>query len=98
MSELADLVVSSNSRLEELAKIEQEARARLTVMATEIAALRATAEEIGTVMLEIASKVEARKSHLGALESELAHTRREAEALEARIDEHRATLERSPTE
>ena len=52
LSELADLVVTSNARLEELAKIEQEARARLTVMATEIASLRATAEEIGAVMLE----------------------------------------------
>ena len=98
LSELADLVVTSNARLEELAKIEQEARARLTVMATEIASLRATAEEIGAVMLEAASKVEARKSRLAALESELAHARREADALEAQIDEHRATLERSHIE
>ena len=98
LNELADLVVTSNARLEELAKIEQEARARLTVMATEIASLRATAEEIGAVMLEAASKVEARKSRLAALESELAHARREADALEAQIDEHRATLERSHIE
>src|SRR5271155_5893215 len=98
LGELADLVVTSNARLEELAKIEQEARARLTVMATEIASLRATAEEIGAVMLEAASKVEARKSRLAALESELAHARREADSFEAQIDEHRATLERSHTE
>ncbi|MFZ0679814.1 MAG: hypothetical protein WAN07_19105, partial [Candidatus Binatus sp.] len=98
LSELAELVITSNARLEELAKIEQEARARLTVMVTEIATLRTAAEEIGALMLEVASKVEARKSRLGALESELAHTRREADALEAQIDEHRATLERSHTE
>jgi len=98
MSELADLVITSNARLEELAKIEQEARARLSVIATEIASLRAAAEEIGAVMLEAASKVEARKSRLGALESELAHARREADALEAQIDEHRTNLERSHTE
>ncbi len=98
LNELADLVVTSNARLEELAKIEQEARARLNVMATEIASLRATAEEIGAVMLEAASKVQARKSRLAALESELAHARREADALEAQIDEHRATLERSHIE
>ena len=67
-------------------------------MATEIATLRAAAEEIGAVMLEVASKVEARKSRLGALESELAHARREADALEAQIDEHRANLERSHIE
>ncbi len=96
--QLADLVVTSNARLEELAKIEQEAARGSTVMATEIASLRATAEEIGAVMLEAASKVEARKSRLAALESELAHARREADALEAQIDEHRATLERSHVE
>jgi len=56
-------VITSNARLEELAKIEQEARARLSVMAAEIATLRTAAEEIGAVMLEVASKVEARKSH-----------------------------------
>ncbi|MGH7923653.1 MAG: AAA family ATPase, partial [Candidatus Binatus sp.] len=98
LSELADLIVKSNARLEELAKIEQEARARLGVMSAEIVSLRAAAEEIGAVMLEAASKVEARKSRLGALESELAHARREADALEAQIDEHRATLDRSHTE
>ena len=98
LSELAELVITSNARLEELAKIEQEARARLSVMATEIATLRAAAEEIGAVMLEAASKVEARKSRLDALERELAHAQREADALEAQIDEHRATLERSHVE
>jgi chromosome segregation protein len=98
LNELAELVIASNARLEELAKIEQEARARLSVMAGEIGSLRAAAEEIGAVMLEVASKVEARKSRLGALESELAHAQREADSLEAQIDEHRATLERSHIE
>jgi len=60
--------------------------------------MRAVAEELGAVMLEAASKAQARKSRLGALESELAHARREADALEAQIDEHRATLERSHAE
>jgi chromosome segregation protein len=98
LSELAALVITSNARLEELAMAEQEARARLGAIAGEIAARRATAEEIGAVMLEAASKVEARKSRLGALESELAHARREAGDLEAQFDEHRATLERSHLE
>jgi len=98
IGELAELVITSNARLEELAKIEQEARARLSVMFTEIASMRTTAEEIGAVMLEAASKVEARKSRLDALEREHAHTQREADALEAQIDEHCATLERSHVE
>ena len=37
LGELADLVIASNARLEELAKLEQEARARLGVMVGEIA-------------------------------------------------------------
>ncbi len=98
LSELAELVIASNARLEQLAMAEQEARARLGAIAGEIAARRATAEEIGAVMLEAASKAEARKSRLGALESELAHARREADDLEAQFDEHRATLDRSHLE
>jgi chromosome segregation protein len=98
LNELAELVITSNARLEELAMAEQEARARLGEIAAEIAARRATTEQIGAVMLEAASKVEARKSRLGALESELAHARRETDDLEAQFDEHRATLERSHAE
>ena len=98
LSELAELVITSNARLEELAMAEQEARAWLAAIAGEIALRRATAEEIGAVMLEAASKAQARKSRLGALESELAHARREADDLEVQFDEHRATLERSHVE
>ncbi len=98
LSELAELVITSNARLEELAMAEQEARARLGAIAGEIATRRATAEEIGAVMLEAAAKAQARKSRLGALESELAHARRETDDLEAQFDEHRATLERSHLE
>ncbi len=98
LGELAELVIASNARLEELAMAEQEARARLGAIAGEIAERRATAEQIGAVMLEAASRAQARKSRLGALESELAHARREAGDLEAQFDEHRATLERSLAE
>ena len=98
LGEIAELIVTSNARLEELATIEQEARARLATLMDELAVRRATAEEIGAAMLEIASKVEARKSRIGALESELAHARREVDALEAQLDENRASLERSHAE
>ncbi len=95
LNEIAELVITSNARLEELAMAEQVARARLGAIAGEIAERRAAAEEIGAVMLEAASKAQARKARQGALESELAHARREAGDLEAQFDEHRATLERS---
>jgi chromosome segregation protein len=77
---------------------EQDARARLAEIVGQIATARGAAEEIGAAMLEAASRVKARKLHLGALESELAHARREAGDLEAQFDEHRATLERSLVE
>ena len=98
LNEIAELVITSNARLEELAMAEQEARARLGAIAGEIAERRAAAEEIGAVMLEAASRAQARKARHGALESELAHARREADDLEAQFDEHRATLERSHAE
>jgi chromosome segregation protein len=98
LNEIAELVITSNARLEELAMAEQEARARLGAIAGEIAERRAAAEEIGAVMLEAASRAQARKARHGALESELAHARREAGDLEAQFDEHRATLERSHAE
>ncbi|HWN57189.1 MAG TPA: hypothetical protein VNO74_03765, partial [Methylomirabilota bacterium] len=98
LSEIAELVSTSNARLEELALAEQDARARLAEIVNQLVTLRGAAEEAGAAMLEAASKAEARKAHLGALESELAHARREANDLEAQFDEHRATLERSIVE
>ncbi len=98
LSEIAELVTTSNARLEQLALAEQDARGRLAEIVGQIATARGAAEEIGVAMLEAASRVKARKLHLGALESELAHARREAGDLEAQFDEQRATLERSLVE
>jgi chromosome segregation protein len=98
LGEIAELLSASNARLEELAITERDARARLAVILDQIAMLRDAAEKIGAAMLDAASKVEARKSHLGALESELAHARREASELEVQFDEHRAMLKRSLVE
>jgi chromosome segregation protein len=98
LAEISELVTTSNARLEELAMAEQGARARLAEIVGQIATARDAAEKIGASMLDAASKVEARKTILGALESELAHARREAGDLEAQFDEHRATLERSLVE
>src|ERR1700687_223544 len=98
LGEIAELMTTSNARLEELALAEQDARARLSEIVNQLVTLRGAAEETGAAMLEAASKAKARKSHLGALESELAHARREVSDLEAQFDEHRATLERSIVE
>ena len=98
LTEIATLVVSLNARFEELALAEQDARARLTVIRGEISILRVAAEETGAQTLDAASKVEARKAHLAALESELAHARRIVDDLETQADEHRASLEHSSTE
>ncbi len=98
LGEIAELVINANVRLEELAIAEQNSRERLLAHGAEIAARRLESEEIGAAMLEIASKVEARKSHLAALESELTHARREVKDLEAQFDEHEVALERARVE
>ncbi|MDO8433115.1 MAG: chromosome segregation protein SMC [Candidatus Binatus sp.] len=98
LAEIAALIVASNARFEELALAEQEARARLAAIQSELAMLRSIAEQTGAAMLDAASKVKARKAHLNALENELAHARRIANDVEAQFDEHRASLERSSAE
>ena len=98
LGEIADLIATSNARLEELAIAEQEARARLAAVNSEISVLRTAADEAATAMLEAAARYEARKSRLGAMESEFAHARRQAADIEAQIAENIAALDRSRDE
>ena len=95
MGEIAELVVASNARLEQLAITEQDARARLAALREEFAQKRAAAEELGASVMEAASRFEARKSHLEALERDLRHAVETASHLEAQIGENRRSLERA---
>ena len=73
LAEIRDLAIVTNARLEELARLEQSSRAQLATMREEIANRRAGLEELGAVMLDAASRVEARRSQILALEQEFRH-------------------------
>ena len=95
MDEIAELVVASNTRLEQLAVAEQDARARLAALRDEFAQRRAAAEELAAAVMEAASRVEARKSHLEALDRDFRHAVETANHLEGQIGENRRSLERA---
>src|SRR5207302_2729770 len=63
-------------------------------MRDQISAKRTAVEELGAVMLEAASKVEARRMRLVGLEQEFRHAIEAARDLEARIDEESQLLAR----
>jgi chromosome segregation protein len=98
LAEIADGVVASNARLEELALAEQDARARLGAVREQHAARRAAADQLGAAVMEAAARVETRKSELTALERDHRHALEAAGQLEAQLDENHRTLERARVE
>ena len=94
LEEIARLIAESNRRLEELAHGEAAGRERLAAIRAEMTERKVHAEECAAAMLEAASRVEARRARLGAVEQELGHLRRLAEELEAQIGKDRASLAR----
>ncbi|HEX4209721.1 MAG TPA: chromosome segregation protein SMC [Candidatus Binataceae bacterium] len=92
------VAVSSNMRMEELALLEQAARSQLTQAAAELAECRENARKLGEAMRAAASKAEARRATLSALQQEFRHLERIGEEIEAQILQHRGQLERSRSE
>jgi len=90
--------ISSNLRMEELARLEQVTRAQLRQALVELAELREATRERNEAMLAAASKAEARRNALAALQQELHQLGRIGSELEAQIDQTRSQLERSRTE
>jgi chromosome segregation protein len=98
LDEIARLIAESNTRLEELAHAEAAGRERLGTMREALAENKRRAEEAGAAMLEAAARVEARRTHLRAVEQELGHLRRMADEHEGQIAKDRIALERLGTE
>ncbi|MGD0074328.1 MAG: chromosome segregation protein SMC [Candidatus Binataceae bacterium] len=98
LAELEGMVPAANARLENLAIVERDLRARLAEVKGEFALKKADAEKIGAEMLELAARVESRKARLGALARELAQAAQLAREIESQIGENHATLERSAVE
>src|SRR6202012_4888068 len=88
-AEVATAAVASNVRVAGLARLEQEARARLNVAAGELGDRRSEVQKLGDAMLEAGARVEARKAALSTLEQELRHLVRLADELETQIEQHR---------
>ncbi len=98
LADLKDTIAESNARLIELAADERDARGRLAAIREEAAVARSRAEQTGATMLEIASRFEARKAQLDALEAEMRHMVELAAGLESQIEENRRDLQRSEAE
>ncbi|HYA35601.1 MAG TPA: chromosome segregation protein SMC, partial [Candidatus Binataceae bacterium] len=98
LDEIASLIATSNTRLEELALAEQNMRQKLAEMREQIGTSRQTVEQIAAKMLEIASKVEARRAEIASFEKELHHASESARNFETQIDESRARLTREAAE
>ncbi|HTT77556.1 MAG TPA: hypothetical protein VMF50_16460, partial [Candidatus Binataceae bacterium] len=98
LSECNSVALSSNQRMEELAKLEQEARTKLNQGAAELAERRETSRKLGESLNAETSKAEARLAALNALQQELRHQERIAAEVEAQIIQHHAQLGRSRSE
>ncbi len=98
IEDIAALILQANSRLEQIAFTESEARIRLASIRDEVDTRRAATEKLGAAVIESRAMLEARKAELSAIEREFAHAREAASEVEAQIREHRESLDRSEAE
>jgi chromosome segregation protein len=97
-TEVGAAAASANSRLEELAGIEQQARAALGRAVAALTARRNETRELSEAMLAVGARLEARKAALRVLEQELSHQRQLVGELEGQIGQYRIDLERAATD
>ena len=97
-AEVGTAAAAANSRLEELARIEQQARAALGAGLADLTARRDETRELSDAMLGIGARLEARKAALQALEQELSHQRQLVTELEGQIVQLQGDLERAASD
>ncbi|MBV8359361.1 MAG: chromosome segregation protein SMC, partial [Deltaproteobacteria bacterium] len=97
-AEVGAAAAAANSRLEELARIEQQERATLSVALAALTARRNETRELSDAMLALGSRLEARKAVLHALEQELSHQQQLVNELEGQIAQYRGDLERAASD
>jgi chromosome segregation protein len=95
VAEVGAAAGAANSRLEELARIEQQARATLAQARAALTARRVEAGKLGEAILAAGTRLEARKAALRVLEQELSHQRQLVNELEGQIAQCRTDLERA---
>jgi chromosome segregation protein len=94
-TEVGTAAAAANSRLEQLAVIEQQARAALSAALTSLATCRNETQELSETMLAVGTRLETRKAALHALVQELSHQRQLVGELEGQITQYRSDLERA---
>ncbi len=97
-AEVGAAAASANSRLEELARIEQQARATLGAALAALTTRRNETRELSDAMLAVGARLEARRAALRALEQELSHQRQLVDELEGQIAQSCSDLERAASE
>ncbi|MBV8454290.1 MAG: hypothetical protein JOZ29_18750, partial [Deltaproteobacteria bacterium] len=97
-AEVGAAAASANSRLEELARTEQQARATLGAALAAFASRRDETRELSEAMLALGSRLEARKATLHTLEQELSHQRQLVNELEGQIAQYRNDLARAASD
>jgi chromosome segregation protein len=85
----------ANSRLEELARLEQNARGRLREALANLSGHANETQELANATLELSTRLEARKAALRGLEQELSHHLQLVEELQAQMVQYRAELARA---
>lgn len=98
LAEIEALLPASHARLRELALLEQELRERLNSSKAEGAEYKAHADGIAEAMLELASRVEMRKTKLAGLEQELRQVSLRAGELESQLDRDREAMGQASAE
>jgi chromosome segregation protein len=94
-TELGTAVAAANARLEELAQVEQQARAALGAALRALALSRNETRELSETMLALGSRLDSRRAALHALEQELNHQRQLVNEVERQITQYRGDLERA---
>jgi chromosome segregation protein len=97
-TELGAAVATANARLEELAQVEQQARAALGAGLDALSVSRNETRELSETMLALGSRLETRRAALGALEQELNHQRQLVGEVERQIIQNRGDLERASSD
>lgn len=98
LTEGSAISATSNLRMEELACLEQAARAQLNQAAADLGERREIVRKLNDVLMDAASKADARRAALNSLQQELHHLERIGSEVEAQIVQHRDQLERSRIE
>ncbi len=98
VAELDSLIPAANQRLQEIALVEQEERARLADLKTTLGEQRAASEKLGEETLALAAHVDTRRARLESLQTQLRQLGELQAELDAQIGANQRGLARAASE